>query len=180
MQKQPASESLSQTDGYRLAFRYQRDAVVFAAVRAIILPLGLVAMPYLIRHIAASNPDLAVPTLWLEVGIVAGWVSLALGLLVFGSSLVRDIRRLLLIAGELKRKGVTVNWLELPPFEPSLQFKRYARYSALALGLSILGPFIDGPIGTLLKAVGIGGVVVLGVLLVATGEGVVGKHGKDT
>lgn len=153
---------MATADACRSRFSALRNRVMAGAFRAIVLPLVILAIGYATHYLSAAEIAAGVVQPTRNLGIYLGWFCCALGIVVFGPDFLSDLRDLRRLAHDMTHQGIPCEWVALSDMKPHPDTVRNWGYCALALGCFLLGEQIEGGFGTLLRAIGTGGVVVMG------------------
>ena len=151
-----------------LQFHQAKIFFLHSALKAVILPVGYLICAFWLRGSADDTfSDVFSPAV-VDIGAYVLLGGAFLGVVLFAPRMIRDARDLLLLNAKLKAHKIRPTWLERP--DVSGYTKRYVGHSAVAFCISLIGAFIDGWLGTLLKIVGSAGVLYLGLMLIFTGD----------
>jgi hypothetical protein len=156
------------------------DAKVFflhSAVRAVVLPALMGFFAFWVSRVTDTFGDVFSPVM-VQAGVYLCLGCAALGIVAFAPGMLRDVRDILMLAAQLKDHNIRPVWLKRPSFTVDGHTKRYFGHGVVAICLVVLGIFVGGWFGMLLRITGVAGVGYLGLMLAVTGDVVVGR-GED-
>lgn len=149
-------------DAYHMHFAALRSAVIAGAFRTFLLPLLVLGMGYLTHYLSLVEIDSGIVQPVKNWGIYLGWICLGLGIGVYGPEFRTDLRSLRQLARDMARQEIPRGWFAMPSMRCHTETISNLAYCGLAIACVFLGGEIEGPLGTLLRIMGVGGVVVMG------------------
>lgn len=142
-----------------------------------VFPLLLLTALYLVRAMEADGMFDGTGMM-LDAGIVFSWLNLVLSPAIFVPRAKRHAREARALKAQLVERGAVV--------EPRVRYfsfdaaaKRQALHIVVAVGLVVVGKFVEGSTGELLKWIGLAGIVVVGIMLVFSNDVLIGGKDKD-
>lgn len=172
------SQLLGERAALQLRLQETKSAISAYLFLALCYPLLMLGCAYGVQSLATEGA-IKLPSIWVDAGIAVGWVGLIACPAIFLPRVRRNVREFREVMDELAKRGISIDQ-EKTSFRLDDRMKRTVLYSAIAVGIFVLGELVDGGAGMLLRWTGVAGVLVVGIALVFTNDVVLGGEDIDS